>query len=71
MIELGWDKKVYQVKEKFGGLRFYINSGTDEINKRIRKAEDDSYETCETCGEPGELRKDGWWTVACDKHVKQ
>ena len=69
LIELGWNKQVYQVKEKFGGLRFYINTGTEEIHQRIRKAEDESYETCETCGEPGELRKGGWWTVACDKHI--
>ncbi len=45
LIELGWDKQICQVKEKFGGLRFYINGGSDEIFKRIVKAENDSYNT--------------------------
>ena len=35
LIELGWDKQVCQVKEKFGALRFYINTGSDEIFKKI------------------------------------
>ena len=29
LIELGWNKEVCQVKEKFGGLRFYINDVSD------------------------------------------
>ena len=56
-----------QVKEKFGGLRFYINAGSDQIHTRIREAEDESYLTCEKCGEPGEHRTDrGWWTTLCE-----
>ena len=35
LVTLGWDKEVCQVKEKFGGLRFYINGGSDEIYKKI------------------------------------
>ena len=53
LIELGWDKQTCQVKEKFGGLRFYINGASEEIYKRIQTAEDLSYKTCETCGEKG------------------
>ena len=69
LIELGWDKQVCQVKEKFGGLRFYINGGSDEIFNRISKAENESYETCEVCGEKGELRNDiGWYLTLCDEH---
>jgi len=30
LVKTGWDKNVCQVKEKFGGLRFYIESYTDE-----------------------------------------
>lgn len=73
LIKLGWDKQICQVKEKFGGLRFYINTGSDQIHTRIREAEDESYLTCEKCGEPGEHRTDrGWWTTLCDEHnVKQ
>ncbi len=72
LIELGWDKQVCQVKEKFGGLRFYINSGSDEIFKRISEAENLSYKTCETCGQVGELRTDiGWYTTLCDEHYTE
>ncbi len=72
LIELGWDKQTCQVKEKFGGLRFYINGGSDEIHKRISKAEGDSYEICESCGEKGELRKDlGWYWTFCDAHYQE
>ena len=71
LIKLGWDKETTQVKEKFGGLRFYINSGSDEIHQRILQAEKESYETCEECGKLGELRKDiGWYLTLCDKHCK-
>jgi hypothetical protein len=67
LIELGWDKKIQQVKEKFGGLRFYINSGSEEIFNRIRIAEKESYETCEITGKPGSLRRDiSWIRTLCD-----
>ena len=63
---------VQQVKEKFGGLRFYINSASDEVHKRISQAENLSYETCETCGEKGELRTNiGWHTTLCDTHYEK
>lgn len=69
LINLGWDKQTCQVKEKFGGLRFYINTGSDEIYHRISKAEKDSYEICEKCGEKGQLRTDiGWYRTLCDEH---
>jgi hypothetical protein len=72
LIELGWDKQIIQVKEKFGGLRFYINTGSDEVHKRIIEAEHESYTICEDCGEPGELRKDlGWYFTLCDAHHQQ
>jgi hypothetical protein len=69
LIKLGWNKQLCQVKEKFGGLRFYINDGNNEIFKRITEAEKQSYETCEKCGEKGELRKYlGWYLTLCDHH---
>lgn len=70
LIELGWDKQICQVKEKFGGLRFYINSGSEEIWQRIQLAESASYITCEKCGELGELRCGGWIQTLCDEHAE-
>jgi hypothetical protein len=72
LIELGWDKQTCQVKEKFGGLRFYIKGASNEVHKRISQAENLSYETCEKCGEKGELRTNiGWHTILCDKHYEE
>lgn len=55
-----------QVKEKFGGLRFYYYGGDEECEKLIDAAESKSEETCESCGEKGELRGGGWIYCACN-----
>lgn len=69
LIALGWNKEICQIKEKFGGLRFYINEGSDQMHARINEAEKESYLICEKCGEPGEHRTDrGWWATLCDEH---
>ena len=61
-----------QVKEKFGGLRFYLDSSaTEKLHDAIRLAEDESYKTCELCGEPGEPRREGWIKTLCDKHDEE
>jgi hypothetical protein len=68
LIKLGWNKEVIQVKEKFGGLRFYINEGTDEIHQRIGEAELESMKTCEITGRHGKIRTDiGWYRTLCDE----
>lgn len=68
---LGWNGEVHQVKEKFGGLRFYIGEGTKAVFDRIDEAESESYRTCETCGRPGKLRGSGWVFTACDKCAEE
>ena len=71
LTQLGWDKQICQVKEKFGGLRFYINSGSDEIHKRITEAELKSHEVCEKCGEPGKSISGGWIVTLCESHAEE
>jgi len=67
LIELGWNKEICQVKEKFGGLRFYINAAETPIHRRILEAEVESYNVCEESGKWGELRKDlGWYRTLSD-----
>jgi hypothetical protein len=63
------DFEVVQVKEKFGGLRFYVHNGTDEIYKLISEAEAISYKTCEQCGAPASETQDthGWISTLCEK----
>ena len=68
LVMLGWDKRLCQVKEKFGGLRFYIEGGTDAIFARIAEAERLSGKTCEVCGEPGTLSGVSWYKTACEAH---
>ncbi len=65
--------RVMQVKEKFGGLRFYIDGASDaKIFDIIRKAEDDSYKTCESCGKKGELiRLNGRHATRCKTCAKK
>lgn len=56
-----------QVKEKFGGLRFYIYGGDDHIYELVKQAEGKSYTICEGCGVPGTRRsRRGWITCSCD-----
>lgn len=59
-----------QVKEKFGGLRFYVDSGTKEVYDIIDKFESYSYKVCEVCGVPGTKRGGGWIRTLCDEHHK-
>jgi hypothetical protein len=57
-----------QVKEKFGGLRFYIESGTDKQYAVISFAESLSYGICEKCGSTKDVgQTKGWITVLCKK----
>jgi hypothetical protein len=58
-----------QVKEKFGGLRFYVQAATDKHYQYISFAESMSYRTCEMCGAPGKTYTDGWHTTLCDIHA--
>lgn len=60
--------RVQQVKEKFGGLRFYTSSGSEKIYDLIEKAENKSETICEICGKPGKLSSDrGWMSTICRK----
>ena len=60
--------EVAQVKEKFGGLRFYMDGVTEEVFKLINEAESKSFEICEECGKTGRLRDERYWVyTACDE----
>jgi len=59
-----------QVKEKFGGLRFYVQAATDKHYQYISFAESMSYRTCEECGAPGKRYTDGWHQTLCDIHAE-
>jgi len=81
------DKRGYvvvdQVKEKFGGLRYYFHvEGKNEdeglalynkVELLVADAERESEETCEKCGQPGKLITGpfGWIRVLCDECQKE
>ncbi len=63
--------KVGQIKEKFGGLRFYYEGGDEKICGMVRMAESWAANTCETCGDRGKSRSGGWIKTLCDKHENE
>jgi hypothetical protein len=63
--------KIRQVKEKFGGLRFYYDGGDDKLYGAVMMAEAMASKTCEVCGRPGERRGGDWIQTLCDTHYNQ
>ena len=59
---------VEQIKEKFGGLRFYYQGGDDTVHGMVRMAESWADKHCEECGKPGTRRSGGWLKTLCDEH---
>jgi len=65
-----------QIKEKFGGLRVYIDNSDEVIDAYINFAESMANVTCEICGNVGKTRSyNGWYATDCDgcfaKHKAQ
>jgi hypothetical protein len=60
--------EIGQIKEKFGGLRFYYQGGDQFIQGAAWMAESMSYQLCETCGNPGSRGGSGWISTLCDIH---
>jgi hypothetical protein len=61
--------QVTQVKEKYGGLRFYVGSAPIWYHEMIHRAENRSERTCEVCGKPGKIYTKGWYICRCPKHA--
>lgn len=59
---------IAQIKEKFGGLRFYYDGGDDYVRGLVTMAELWAGRSCEECGHPGVSRSGGWIKVLCDEH---
>lgn len=77
LLNIDPNYEVVQIKEKFGGLRYYTSFSRihePEIAERlyalIEAAEAKSLTICEYCGEPGKERRDGlrWIKTTCEKH---
>ncbi|KAJ7490537.1 hypothetical protein FB451DRAFT_1389316 [Mycena latifolia] len=58
-----------QINEKYAGLRAYT-TGDGNIDDRVSEAEDESFNTCEKCGEDGRLAEtdpDEWYFTTCQE----
>lgn len=63
------DYQVVQIKEKFSGLRYYMNGSTPEMNELIFQVENRSYNICGSCGNHKGPRKPTetlWGKNICD-----
>ena len=68
---------INQVKEKFGGLRYYVSYPEDEkydkeevdiAEELIRKAEEETLHTCQVCGSgDASAVGGGWITTLCKR----
>ena len=70
-IEYELVPRASQIKEKFGGLRFYTGSATKEQHEIIWYTESISNYVCEVCGARGKHRPSSWVKTLCNKHWKE
>lgn len=63
----GWDGQAAQIKEKFGGLRIYIDGLAPQYDAIVDAAESVSASVCECCGRSGQRRSSsGWLKTRCE-----
>lgn len=66
------DLIIFQIKEKFGGLRIYTGPANQDIFRIIDDAEDESFKICEYCGSTENviLHGDHWYKTLCKNCIK-
>lgn len=73
LVAMGWDKSIGQVKEKFGGLRFYADNVTEDMFRLISEAEDASYSICSSCSSTDGVSqtKYGTYCINCVESISK
>lgn len=68
LIAKGWTRETMQIKEKFGGLRFYATGLPEGGGELIMRFGQLSYTVCELCGSKDnvKLRGTSWVKTLCD-----
>lgn len=72
LLEMDQSYILDQIKEKFGGLRYYATNSTTKVDYAafhalIHAAEGDSFQICEVCGKQGSLKSVfGWYKTLCE-----
>lgn len=59
--------RVYEIKEKYGELRWYGSFCTVELDRIIDKYVELSLRTCIICGKPATVIATGWVSPYCDE----
>lgn len=59
---------VSQVKEKYGGLRFYYSGGDDCVDAMVDVCETMASKTCQICGAPAQVENGNMYRT-CEKHA--
>ena len=75
LIKIDPEYKIAQIKEKFGGLRYYVSlecddSSRERIYNLINVVEHLSLVTCEECGQPGKITGGVWIKTLCESCKK-
>ena len=65
-LQSGLDIKFVQVKEKYGGLRIYIQNSDKYTDGVCEFAEEMSYHICELCGNKGKVFGERWIMTRCE-----
>jgi len=65
--------EIHQIKEKFGGLRIYVDNAPAELKTMIEEAEALSFSTCEKCGSTKNVGTFGksWYRTLCKKCAQE
>lgn len=53
LVEVMPDISYFQIKQKYGGLRVYVEQSDPQVDVLIQQAEQRAEQTCEMCGSPG------------------
>lgn len=64
--------KIDQIKEKFGGLRFYYSGGDSQVSGMVQFAEYLCSKTCDVSGDRGQLcMRGGWYKTLSPKLAEE
>jgi len=72
-----YDLRIVEIKEKYGGLRFYIGPipKDSKLFEIINKYEEMSYHYCMLCGHPAKTSGNGHWIETlcskCQQHIAE
>lgn len=62
-----YDFRIYEIKEKYGRMRFHFRSSLIEVHDLMINYENRSEVVCENCGLEGKIRTDIDWNMClCD-----